>query len=163
MGSSGINARVHGVAVENNFDTLVAAVQAAGLVGALSGDGPLTVFAPTDAAFQALPDGIVDALLADTDTLTKVLLYHVVAGGGGGRRHPPEPHGGDAGGLGGGAAQPRRDSHGGPAGGRRLGRRRGEQRCGARDRPGARPGRGVRRGVLILPAVRWPITVAHLI
>jgi len=68
------------VAVENNFDTLVAAVQAAGLVGALSGDGPLTVFAPTDAAFQALPDGIVDALLADTDTLTKVLLYHVVAG-----------------------------------------------------------------------------------
>jgi len=68
------------VAVENNFNTLVAAVQAAGLVDALSGEGPLTVFAPTDAAFAALPEGIVDALLADTDTLTKVLLYHVVEG-----------------------------------------------------------------------------------
>jgi len=63
-----------------DFTTLVAAVQAAGLVETLKGEGPFTVFAPTDAAFAALPDGTVDALLADTDALTEVLLYHVVPG-----------------------------------------------------------------------------------
>ncbi|MFN2395044.1 MAG: fasciclin domain-containing protein [Bacteroidales bacterium] len=61
--------------------TLATAVTAAGLVDALSGEGPFTVFAPTNAAFDALPDGLLDALLADPEgDLTKVLLYHVVAG-----------------------------------------------------------------------------------
>lgn len=62
-----------------NFTTLLAAAQAAGLVDALKGDGPLTVFAPTDAAFAMLPAGALDALLADPDALTATLLYHVVA------------------------------------------------------------------------------------
>jgi uncharacterized surface protein with fasciclin (FAS1) repeats len=61
--------------------TLATAVTLAGLVDALSGEGPFTVFAPTDAAFDALPDGLLDALIADPEgDLTKVLLYHVVAG-----------------------------------------------------------------------------------
>jgi len=60
---------------------LETAVVAAGLQGALSGPGPLTVFAPTDAAFAALPSGALDALLADpTGALTQVLLYHAVGG-----------------------------------------------------------------------------------
>ncbi len=63
-----------------DFETLVAAVQAAGLVDALKGDGPFTVFAPTDAAFAALPDGTVEALLKDKEALSNILLYHVVAG-----------------------------------------------------------------------------------
>jgi transforming growth factor-beta-induced protein len=63
-----------------DFSTLVAAVQAAGLVDALSSDGPLTVFAPTNAAFEALPEGTVEALLADIPTLTEILTYHVVPG-----------------------------------------------------------------------------------
>lgn len=62
------------------FTTLVAAVQAAGLVDTLSGPGPFTVFAPTDDAFAALPAGTVEALLADIPQLTKILTYHVVAG-----------------------------------------------------------------------------------
>lgn len=62
--------------------TLVAAVKAAGLVDALKGKGPLTVFAPTNEAFAALPAGTVDTLLKPENkaTLTKVLTYHVVAG-----------------------------------------------------------------------------------
>jgi uncharacterized surface protein with fasciclin (FAS1) repeats len=61
--------------------TLATAVTAAGLVDALSGEGPFTVFAPTNAAFDALPEGLLDALLADPEgDLTKVLLYHVVEG-----------------------------------------------------------------------------------
>jgi len=69
------------IAVEDGrFTTLVAAVQAAGLVDALKGEGPLTVFAPTDDAFAALPEGTVEALLADIPTLTDILLYHVVDG-----------------------------------------------------------------------------------
>ncbi|NNK90846.1 MAG: fasciclin domain-containing protein [Acidimicrobiia bacterium] len=62
------------------FDTLVAAVTAAGLGDTLSGDGPFTVFAPTDDAFAALPEGTLEALLDDIPTLTDILLYHVVAG-----------------------------------------------------------------------------------
>jgi uncharacterized surface protein with fasciclin (FAS1) repeats len=62
------------------FKTLVAAVQAAGLVETLKGTGPFTVFAPTDAAFAALPAGTVDALLKDPARLREVLLYHVVSG-----------------------------------------------------------------------------------
>ena len=64
------------------FNTLVAAVKAAGLVETLSGDGPFTVFAPTDEAFAALPDGTVETLLKpeNKDQLVKILTYHVVAG-----------------------------------------------------------------------------------
>jgi len=65
---------------DGRFTTLVAAVEAAGLVDALKGDDPLTVFAPTDDAFAALPEGTVEALLADIPTLTGILLYHVVDG-----------------------------------------------------------------------------------
>ena len=66
-----------------DFTTLVAAVEAAGLAETLSGEGPFTVFAPTDAAFEAaLADlGLTaDELLADTETLTSILTYHVVEG-----------------------------------------------------------------------------------
>ncbi|HSJ82710.1 MAG TPA: fasciclin domain-containing protein [Acidimicrobiia bacterium] len=63
-----------------DFSTLLTAVEAAGLVETLKGDGPFTVFAPTDEAFAALPEGTLDALLADTEALTQVLLYHVVPG-----------------------------------------------------------------------------------
>lgn len=62
------------------FETLVAAVTAAGLVDTLKGEGPFTVFAPTDEAFAALPEGTVEGLLADIPALTEVLTYHVVAG-----------------------------------------------------------------------------------
>jgi uncharacterized surface protein with fasciclin (FAS1) repeats len=62
------------------FNTLVAAVTAAGLVDTLKGEGPFTVFAPTDEAFAALPDGKIEELLADIPTLTAILTYHVVAG-----------------------------------------------------------------------------------
>ena len=61
-----------------NHNTLETAVIAAGLVETLSGDGPFTVFAPTDDAFAALPDGTLDAVLADNDMLTAILTYHVV-------------------------------------------------------------------------------------
>jgi uncharacterized surface protein with fasciclin (FAS1) repeats len=65
-----------------NFKTLVAAVQAAGLAETLKGTGPFTVFAPTDAAFAALPAGTVDDLLKpeNKDKLVAVLTYHVVPG-----------------------------------------------------------------------------------
>ena len=63
-----------------SFETLVAAVKAAGLVDTLKSDGPFTVFAPTDEAFAKLPAGTVEALLKDKDKLTKILTYHVVAG-----------------------------------------------------------------------------------
>ena len=63
-----------------SFKTLVAAVQAAGLVDTLKGPGPLTVFAPTDAAFAKIPKAELDALLKDKAKLTAVLTYHVVAG-----------------------------------------------------------------------------------
>ena len=64
------------------FETLLAAATAAGLVPALSDDGPLTVFAPTDEAFGALPSGTIEALLQpqNRDYLTRVLTYHVVSG-----------------------------------------------------------------------------------
>jgi len=72
-----------GVASANSeFSTLVAAVSAAGLVETLQGDGPFTVFAPTNAAFAALPAGTVESLLKpeNRDQLVKVLTYHVVPG-----------------------------------------------------------------------------------
>ena len=65
-----------------SFTTLVAAVEAAGLVETLKGDGPFTVFAPTDEAFAALPEGTVEDLLKpeNKDQLTAILTYHVVPG-----------------------------------------------------------------------------------
>jgi uncharacterized surface protein with fasciclin (FAS1) repeats len=62
------------------FGTLLKAATAAGLVETLQGEGPFTVFAPTDEAFAALPEGTLEALLADPEALKKVLLYHVVEG-----------------------------------------------------------------------------------
>ena len=65
-----------------SFNTLVAAVQAAGLEDTLRGEGPFTVFAPTDDAFAALPEGTVESLLqpANKDQLVSILTYHVIAG-----------------------------------------------------------------------------------
>jgi transforming growth factor-beta-induced protein len=67
---------------DGRFTTLVAAVQAAELVETLKGEGPFTVFAPTDDAFAALPEGTLDSLLLpeNKQTLTDILLYHVVSG-----------------------------------------------------------------------------------
>jgi uncharacterized surface protein with fasciclin (FAS1) repeats len=66
-------------AAAGDFTTLLAAIDAAGLTETLKGTGPFTVFAPTDAAFEALPAGTLDELLADpTGDLTDILLYHVV-------------------------------------------------------------------------------------
>jgi uncharacterized surface protein with fasciclin (FAS1) repeats len=64
----------------DDFSTLVAAINAAGLTETLSGEGPFTVFAPTNEAFEALPDGLVDDLLKpkNQETLTAILTYHVV-------------------------------------------------------------------------------------
>ncbi|HSL43399.1 MAG TPA: fasciclin domain-containing protein [Anaerolineales bacterium] len=69
-------------AADGRFSTLVAAVEAAGLAETLSGEGPFTVFAPTDDAFAALPDGTLDSLLMpeNKQQLTDILLYHVVPG-----------------------------------------------------------------------------------
>ncbi|WP_428754776.1 fasciclin domain-containing protein [Vibrio cionasavignyae] len=87
---SGAQANHHGmkkdivdVASENgSFNTLVAAVKSAGLVETLKGDGPFTVFAPTDEAFAKLPAGTVDMLLMpeNKDKLVAILTYHVVPG-----------------------------------------------------------------------------------
>ena len=71
------------VAIANgSFETLVAAVQAAGLAETLSSEGPFTVFAPTDEAFAALPEGTVDTLLLpeNQEVLTQILTYHVLSG-----------------------------------------------------------------------------------
>ncbi len=63
-----------------SFTTLAAALQAAGLVETLKGEGPFTVFAPTDAAFEKLPAGTVESLLANPEQLAAILTYHVVPG-----------------------------------------------------------------------------------
>lgn len=62
------------------FNTLATALTEAGLVETLQGDGPFTVFAPTDEAFAKLPEGTVESLLKDKEALTNILLYHVVSG-----------------------------------------------------------------------------------
>ena len=83
VASAQMGKTVVGVAIDSkDHTTLVAAVKAAGLVDTLSGAGPFTVFAPTNAAFAALPAGTVDGLLKPESkaTLTKILTYHVVAG-----------------------------------------------------------------------------------
>jgi uncharacterized surface protein with fasciclin (FAS1) repeats len=78
--ASGLADIVDTAVAAGQFDTLVTAVQAAGLVDALKGAGPFTVFAPTEEAFAALPAGTLDSLLADPEALANVLLYHVVPG-----------------------------------------------------------------------------------
>ena len=84
--ATGAHADNHGMdivdtaAANGSFTTLVAAVEAAGLVETLKGEGPFTVFAPTDEAFAALPEGTVEGLLEDTEALTGILTYHVVPG-----------------------------------------------------------------------------------
>ncbi|MGY8879319.1 MAG: fasciclin domain-containing protein, partial [Dehalococcoidia bacterium] len=81
MDSMVVSKTIVDIAVEDGrFGTLVTALQAAGLVETLSGDGPFTVFAPTDDAFAALPDGVVAGLLEDIPALTDVLTYHVISG-----------------------------------------------------------------------------------
>lgn len=67
-------------AAAGSFNTLLAAAEAAGLAEVLATGGPFTVFAPTDEAFAALPEGTVEALLADPEALANILLYHVVEG-----------------------------------------------------------------------------------
>ncbi|MCC5834193.1 MAG: fasciclin domain-containing protein [Opitutales bacterium] len=82
-GSYSPNKDLTGILSENSdFSTLVAAVGAAGLVETLQGDGPFTVFAPTNEAFAALPEGTVESLLEpeNRDQLIAILTYHVVAG-----------------------------------------------------------------------------------
>ena len=63
-----------------SFTTLATALEAAGLVETLKGEGPFTVFAPTDEAFAALPEGTLEELLANPDQLAAILTYHVVPG-----------------------------------------------------------------------------------
>ena len=67
-------------AADDSFEILVAAIEAAGLTEALSGEGPFTVFAPTDEAFEALPEGVLDSLLLpeNQEVLSQILTYHVV-------------------------------------------------------------------------------------
>ena len=65
---------------DGRFTTLVSALEAAGLVETLQGDGPFTVFAPTDDAFAALPEGALESLVADSEALSEVLLYHGISG-----------------------------------------------------------------------------------
>ena len=63
-----------------NFSTLVAALQAADLVEVLAGEGPFTVFAPSNEAFAKIPEATLNEILADKDQLTQILTYHVVSG-----------------------------------------------------------------------------------
>lgn len=71
---------VETAAEAGQFSTLITALKRAGLVETLKGEGPFTVFAPTDEAFARLPQDQLNALLADKERLTRVLTYHVVAG-----------------------------------------------------------------------------------
>jgi uncharacterized surface protein with fasciclin (FAS1) repeats len=82
-GDHGMKKDIVDVAAENgSFNTLVAAIKAAGLVDTLKGKGPFTVFAPTDEAFAKLPEGTVEMLLKpeNKDKLAAILTYHVVSG-----------------------------------------------------------------------------------
>lgn len=82
MFSNASAADIVDTAVAGHFNTLIAAIKAAGLVDALKGRGPFTVFAPTDEAFAKLPPGTLETLLKpeNKDQLRKILTYHVVAG-----------------------------------------------------------------------------------
>jgi len=78
--SATATATIFKTAEQAGFTTLVAAVKAAGLEDVLNGEGPFTVFAPTDEAFAKLPAGTVESLLKDPAALKSILLYHVVSG-----------------------------------------------------------------------------------
>lgn len=82
VGEASVGTIVDVASANPDFSTLVAAIGAAGLVETLNGEGPFTVFAPTNEAFAALPPGVLDALLLpeNKDALTKILTYHVVPG-----------------------------------------------------------------------------------
>ena len=82
VGEASVGTIVDVASANPDFSTLVAAITAAGLGETLSGEGPFTVFAPTNEAFAALPAGVLDALLLpeNKDALTKILTYHVVPG-----------------------------------------------------------------------------------
>ena len=82
VGEASVGTIVDVASANPDFSTLVAAIGAAGLGETLSGEGPFTVFAPTNEAFAALPAGVLDALLLpeNKDALTKILTYHVVPG-----------------------------------------------------------------------------------
>jgi len=71
---------VETASANEDFSTLVTAIEAADLVETLSGEGPFTVFAPTNAAFEKLPEGTLEDLLANPEQLAAVLTYHVVSG-----------------------------------------------------------------------------------
>ncbi len=79
-GSYGSKDIVDTAVAAGSFNTLVAAVKAAGLVDTLKGPGPFTVFAPTDEAFAKLPEGTLEGLLKDKEKLAAILTYHVVPG-----------------------------------------------------------------------------------
>ncbi len=80
-GNHGTSSDIVDVATsDDSFSTLVTALQTAELVDTLKSDGPFTVFAPTNAAFDKLPAGTVESLLADKEKLTRILTYHVVPG-----------------------------------------------------------------------------------
>jgi uncharacterized surface protein with fasciclin (FAS1) repeats len=80
MPATGLHDIVETAVAAGSFSTLAAALKAAGLVDALKGPGPFTVFAPNDDAFAKLPAGTVDGLLKDIPKLTAILRYHVVSG-----------------------------------------------------------------------------------
>src|SRR3954453_20632577 len=82
LSSAAAAADIVDTAIAGNFNTLVAAVKAAGLTDTLKGPGPFTVFAPTDEAFRKLPPGTVENLLKPENKaqLTRILTYHVVPG-----------------------------------------------------------------------------------
>ncbi len=80
MPATGLHDIVETAVGAGSFSTLTAALKAAGLVDALKGPGPFTVFAPNDDAFAQLPAGTLDSLLKDIPKLTAILRYHVVSG-----------------------------------------------------------------------------------
>jgi transforming growth factor-beta-induced protein len=80
MGPAEPGTIVEVAAAAGTFETLLAAAAATGLVETLESDGPFTVLAPTDDAFAKLPEGTVEALLADPEALAQILLYHVIPG-----------------------------------------------------------------------------------
>ncbi|MCL4140641.1 UNVERIFIED_CONTAM: hypothetical protein GTU68_009588 [Idotea baltica] len=80
LGTGGPLSILDTAASTGRFNTLATALNAANLVTTLQGPGPFTVFAPTDAAFAALPAGVLDSLIANPTALTDVLLYHATPG-----------------------------------------------------------------------------------
>ena len=123
-----------------SFKTLVSLVKRAGLAGALSGRGPLTVFAPTDAAFAKVPKATLAALAKDKSKLKAVLLYHVVSGRFTAAQVVEAEVADHAGGRQAVDPDPRRQRLRQP-GARDQGQRRGLQRRDPRDQPGVDPGR----------------------